>query len=76
MLRKDLEAVGIPYEDGSGRYADFHSLRHRFASILNSFVLDNLGTGTDGLSSIDNERSRRDSNPRYLSVKRFSRPSP
>jgi len=24
----------------------------------------------------ERERSRRDSNPRYLSVKRFSRPSP
>ncbi len=34
MLRKDLEAVGIPYQDESGRYADFHSLRHSFASIL------------------------------------------
>jgi len=34
MLRKDLEAVGIPYQDDAGRYADFHSLRHSFASIL------------------------------------------
>ena len=42
----------------------------------NSFIVEHLGTGTDGLSSIDIERSRRDSNPRYLSVQRFSRPSP
>jgi len=191
MLRKDLEAVGIPYQDDAGRFADFHSLRHSFASILhqsgvspkvaqsllrhstigltmdtythiglyderaaidslpplpsldgdsrsknkavtlktgtddspiktdkstykpaykklaknaysdsqqpssfgnesgnkrgkksdisspdNSIIAKHLGTGTDGLSSIDIERSRRDSNPRYLSVQRFSRPSP
>jgi integrase len=35
MLRKDLEVVGIPYQDDAGRFADFHSLRHSFASILN-----------------------------------------
>jgi len=28
MLRRDLEAAGIPYKDSAGRYADFHSLRH------------------------------------------------
>ena len=33
-LRKDLEVPGIPYQDETGRYADFHSLRHCFASIL------------------------------------------
>ena len=32
MLRADLEAAGIPYEDEAGRYADFHSLRHSFIS--------------------------------------------
>lgn len=30
MLRKDLKAAGIPYVDDSGRYADFHALRHSF----------------------------------------------
>jgi len=34
MLRKDLEATGIPYRDGAGRVADFHSLRHTFISSL------------------------------------------
>jgi len=34
MLRKDLEAAGIPYEDGAGRVADFHALRHTFISNL------------------------------------------
>ncbi len=34
MLRKDLEAAGIPYKDESGRVADFHSLRHTFISNL------------------------------------------
>ncbi len=30
MLRKDLEAAGVPYQDESGRFADFHALRHSF----------------------------------------------
>ena len=32
MLRQDLEAAGIAYEDEVGRFADFHSLRHSFIS--------------------------------------------
>ncbi len=34
MLRKDLTAAGIPYEDGAGRFADFHALRHTYISNL------------------------------------------
>ena len=34
MIRFDLEAVGIPYLDDAGRYADFHSLRHTFITNL------------------------------------------
>ena len=34
MLRKDLEAAGISYQDDSGRYFDFHSLRHTFITNL------------------------------------------
>jgi hypothetical protein len=30
MLRHDLEVAGIPYVDESGRYGDFHALRHTF----------------------------------------------
>ncbi len=30
MLKQDLEAAGIAYEDEAGRVADFHSLRHSF----------------------------------------------
>ncbi|MFL5243883.1 MAG: site-specific integrase [Gemmataceae bacterium] len=30
MLRHDLKAAGIPYVDESGRFADFHALRHTF----------------------------------------------
>ena len=30
MLKYDLEEAGIPYVDESGRYADFHALRHTF----------------------------------------------
>jgi integrase len=30
MIKFDLTAVGIPYQDEHGKYADFHSLRHRF----------------------------------------------
>ena len=34
MLQKDLEAAGIAYVDEAGLYADFHSLRHSFVSLL------------------------------------------
>jgi len=34
MLRRDLEVVGIPYVDDAGLYADFHSLRHSFVSLI------------------------------------------
>ena len=34
MLRKDLDAAGIPYQDEDGRYADFHALRHTFITNL------------------------------------------
>jgi integrase/recombinase XerD len=34
MLRQDLEAAEIPYEDEAGRVFDFHSLRHQFISDL------------------------------------------
>ena len=30
MLKHDLKAADIPYVDDSGRYADFHALRHTF----------------------------------------------
>ncbi|MDR1611517.1 MAG: site-specific integrase [Planctomycetota bacterium] len=35
MLRRDLIAAGIPYEDESGRRFDFHSFRGQFATLLN-----------------------------------------
>ena len=34
MIQNDLKAVGIPYRDASGRYADFHALRHTFITNL------------------------------------------
>jgi integrase len=34
MLKDDLEAAGISYVDDSGRYADFHSLRHTTGTLL------------------------------------------
>ncbi len=34
MLRKDLDAAGIPYRDEAGRVVDFHSLRHTFITNL------------------------------------------
>jgi integrase len=34
MLRLDLAEAQIPYVDDSGRYADFHSLRHSTGSLL------------------------------------------
>jgi len=34
MLRVDLEAAGIEYVDPTGRFADFHALRHSFGTLL------------------------------------------
>jgi integrase len=34
MLRRDLEAAGISYQDKAGRFLDFHSLRHTFGTNL------------------------------------------
>ncbi len=34
MLKMDLEAANIPYQDQAGKYADFHALRHTFISNL------------------------------------------
>jgi len=34
MMRKDLEAAGIPYRDASDRVVDFHALRHTFITRL------------------------------------------
>lgn len=36
LLRADLNAAGVPYRDGRGRVADFHSLRASLATHLNS----------------------------------------
>ena len=30
MIRKDLEAAGLPYIDEDGKYRDWHALRHTF----------------------------------------------
>ena len=35
MLRVDLEAAGVPYEDESGQTGDFHAFRHTFITLLN-----------------------------------------
>jgi len=34
MFKADIEAAGIAYRDESGRYADFHALRHTFLTNL------------------------------------------
>jgi integrase len=34
MIRRDLAAAGIPYEDDEGRVFDFHALRHTFLTHL------------------------------------------
>ena len=34
ILREDLERVGIPYQDASGRFRDFHALRGALSSRL------------------------------------------
>ena len=34
MLKADLKRAGVAYQDASGRFADFHALRHTFISAL------------------------------------------
>ena len=34
MLKEDLEEAGIEYQDDSGRFVDFHALRHTAGSLL------------------------------------------
>jgi len=34
MFKRDIEAVGIAYLDATGRFADFHALRHTFLTNL------------------------------------------
>jgi integrase/recombinase XerD len=34
MIQRDLKAAGVPYQDASGRFADFHALRHTYISAL------------------------------------------
>jgi integrase len=34
MIRKDLEAAGLPYQDEAGRFFDFHCLRGEFGTLL------------------------------------------
>ena len=36
MLKADLEAAGIEYQDAAGKFADFHSLRHTAGTLLAS----------------------------------------
>lgn len=32
MIKEDLEAAGLPYQDEIGEFADFHALRHTFVT--------------------------------------------
>ncbi len=36
MVREDLDAAGIPYQDASGRFFDFHSLRCELATLADA----------------------------------------
>jgi hypothetical protein len=36
MVQKDLDAAGIPYQDASGRFFDFHSLRCELATLADA----------------------------------------
>ena len=40
MMRRDLEAAGVPYRDETGAVADFHSLRHTYVTRLVHSGLD------------------------------------
>jgi len=54
MLRKDLKASGIPYKDESGRYADFHALRHTFiTNMVRSGISPKAAQSLARHSSID-----------------------
>jgi integrase len=33
-FRRDLKRAGIPYQNGQGKYGDFHALRHTFGTNL------------------------------------------
>jgi hypothetical protein len=47
MVRKDLEAGGIPYRDATGRFFDFHSLRCELATLAEAAGVSSAkGTGT------------------------------
>jgi integrase len=39
MLREDLTALHIPYQDQLGRFADFHALRHTYGTDLAKLVM-------------------------------------
>ena len=36
LFKRDLETANIPYPDEDGRQADFHALRHTFATMLHA----------------------------------------
>jgi integrase len=36
MIRRDVEAAGLPYKDAAGRFVDFHALRHTYCTNLMS----------------------------------------
>jgi integrase len=53
LLRRDLDAAGIPYRDGRGRVFDFHALRGQFVTSL----------ARAGVSLVVAQRLARHSNP-------------
>lgn len=40
LLKRDLKACGIEYVDEYGRYADFHSFRHTYCTMLSASGVD------------------------------------
>ncbi len=58
MLQVDLKAVGIPYQDRDGLFADFHALRHTFITNL----------GLNGVPLVTTQKLARHSTP-VLTVK-------
>lgn len=58
MLQVDLKAVGIPYQDAEGLFADFHALRHTFITNL----------GLNGVPLVTTQKRARHSTP-VLTVK-------
>ena len=61
-FKRDLDTANIPYLDEDGRQADFHALRHTFATMLHA----------GGANQAVTMQAMRHSDPRLTAVTRFA----